>query len=269
MAYFMYIDDVLFPITPGKITYKIGNKNKTITLINEGEVNLLKTPGLTDIQIDELLIPVQKYPFAMYEDDEFKGVEYFLNKLEGWKNSTKSVSFKLTRSPNEDLFNKTLDTLDELIDKSPIPTPFISIKRVLKNGKKFWNTNFDVSIEDYEILEDADKYGMDVCIKLTMKQYRNWGTKKLTIKKKSSSSKKKATVKKTRKKTKSTAKTYTVKKGDCLYNIAKKQLNNASRWKEIYTLNKKTIEATAKKHGRKSSSNGHWIYPGTKLKLPK
>lgn len=50
--------------------------------------------------------------------------------------------------------------------------------------------------------------------------------------------------------------------------IAKKQLNDASLWKTIYSLNKKAIEAEAKKRGRKSSSNGHWIYPGTKLKLP-
>lgn len=59
-----------------------------------------------------------------------------------------------------------------------------------------------------------------------------------------------------------------VKSGDCLINIAKKQLNDGSKWQKIYSLNKTTIEAEAKKHGRKSSSNGHWIYPGTKLKLP-
>ena len=50
--------------------------------------------------------------------------------------------------------------------------------------------------------------------------------------------------------------------------IARKQLGDGSRWKEIYSLNKKVIEAEARKRGRKSSSNGHWIYPGTKLKLP-
>lgn len=55
--YSMYIEDVLFPVTPGKISYKIGNNNKTITLINEGEVNLIKTPGLTEITIDELILP--------------------------------------------------------------------------------------------------------------------------------------------------------------------------------------------------------------------
>lgn len=239
MAYFMHIQTVCFPITPGKLTLKIGNKNKTITLINEGEVNLIKTPGLTDIQIDELILPaIQKYPFANYLNEEFKGPDYYLQKLEAWKKKkNKPVQFKLTRT-----------------------TP---------DGKNLlWDTNFDVTIENYEIIEDADNQGMDVKIKLNMKEYRTWGSKKLVVKKKSTSTKKTTVKKTTTRKTKETAKSYTVKKGDCLYNIAKKQLNNASRWKEIYTLNKKTIEETAKKHGKKSSSNGHWIYPGTKLKLP-
>lgn len=51
--------------------------------------------------------------------------------------------------------------------------------------------------------------------------------------------------------------TYTVKSGDSLSAIAKKQLGSASRWQEIYNLNKDII------------SNPNVIYPGQKLKLPK
>lgn len=64
------------------------------------------------------------------------------------------------------------------------------------------------------------------------------------------------------------AKTYTVKKGDCLWNISKKFYKKSSDWKKIYKANKSTIEKAAKKHGKKSSNKGHWIYPGTKLKIP-
>ncbi len=123
----------------------------------------------------------------------------------------------------------------------------------------------------YEIKEDADKYGKDVCIKLPMKEWKAWGAKKLVIKKKKAKSGKKktvATVKKNRKQTKEVASTYKVKSGDTLMKIAKKQLNNASAWKKIYQLNQKTIEDAARKHGRKSSSNGTYIYVGTVLKLP-
>ena len=63
--------------------------------------------------------------------------------------------------------------------------------------------------------------------------------------------------------------TYTIKSGDTLSRIAQKKLGKASRYPEIYKLNNSKIEASAKKHGRKSSNNGHWIYPGTKLTIPK
>lgn len=51
-----------------------------------------------------------------------------------------------------------------------------------------------MTIEDYEIMEDVDKYGSDVCVKLNMKQYRHWGAKKLVIKSKKTKSGKKKTV---------------------------------------------------------------------------
>lgn len=53
------------------------------------------------------------------------------------------------------------------------------------------------------------------------------------------------------------AKTYTVKKGDCLWNIAKKFLGSGSRYTEIYNLNKGVI-----------GSNPNLIYPGQVLTLP-
>lgn len=224
MPYAMYITGsggtiVQFPVFPSKINIKVNNQNKTLTLINEGEVNLIKSPGLTDISIDELLLPVcQAYPFAVYENG-FRSAEYYLDKLKKWKGSKKPVQFKLTRT-------------------SP-------------DGKKhLWDTTMDVTIESYEITEDAEKYAPDVAVKLKMKEYRHWGAKKT-------------------RKVKDKAKTYTVKKKDTLLKIARKQLGDGSKRKSIYKLNKKVIEAAAKKHGRKSSSNGKWLYPGTKLKLPK
>ena len=35
MAYRLYMDGILFPVTPSKITMKINGKNETVTLINE------------------------------------------------------------------------------------------------------------------------------------------------------------------------------------------------------------------------------------------
>lgn len=53
------------------------------------------------------------------------------------------------------------------------------------------------------------------------------------------------------------ATTYTVKKGDNLWNIAKKFLGDGSRYKELYELNKDTI-----------CSNPNLIYPGQTFTLP-
>ena len=37
---------ILFPITPPKLEISVGSRNETIELINEGQVNILKSPAL-------------------------------------------------------------------------------------------------------------------------------------------------------------------------------------------------------------------------------
>lgn len=61
---------------------------------------------------------------------------------------------------------------------------------------------------------------------------------------------------------------YTVVKGDTLWKIAEQTLGTRTRYAEIYDLNKDVIEETAKIRGKKNSSNGHWLFPGTALKIP-
>ena len=49
MAYKMYLAGALMPITPSKVTVKINNQNKTMTLINGEEINILKAAALSDV----------------------------------------------------------------------------------------------------------------------------------------------------------------------------------------------------------------------------
>lgn len=62
--------------------------------------------------------------------------------------------------------------------------------------------------------------------------------------------------------------TYTVVRGDCLWNIAKKFYGSGAKYTIIYDANIDVIESTAKAHGKKSSDNGHWIWPGETFTIP-
>lgn len=70
----------------------------------------------------------------------------------------------------------------------------------------------------------------------------------------------------------SDSESYTVVRGDCLWNIAKRFLGSGTRYPEIYNANVDVIESTAKAHGKSSAangaSNGWWIWPGEVLTIP-
>lgn len=88
MAYSCYLGGVLMPQIPAALSLKIKGKNSTLTLLNEGEINFLKSPGLTEIKL-KLVFPMleAKYPPT-----------YYLALLEKLKTEKKPTQFILTRS---------------------------------------------------------------------------------------------------------------------------------------------------------------------------
>ena len=50
MSYTLYLASTQMPVAPSKLQLKIKNQNKTVTLINESEVNIIKSAGLTEIR---------------------------------------------------------------------------------------------------------------------------------------------------------------------------------------------------------------------------
>lgn len=230
MAYYVYLDKVLLPVTPGKIETKINNKNTTMDLINLGEVNILKDAGLTDVTFDAL-IPQVRYPFSNYTDG-FIGAEYYLNTLENLKKGKKPFQFIVSRT-------------------SP-------------NGNVLFYTNVKVSLEDYSIKEDADE-GLDIIASIKLKHYKDYSAKKIVVN--SNSNKPTGDVQTTRpdSNNKPNGKTYTVKSGDSLWSICKTQLGDGSkqRYEKVYQLNKEMMDARNK--GKNVPK--YTIYSGQVLKL--
>ena len=121
--------------------------------------------------------------------------------------------------------------------------------------------NIDVTIQSFEATPTGGFGDYEYSISLV--EYED-KTVKVVKKTTSSTSSKKTTTKRAT----SQSKTYTVKSGDTLWDISVRYYRTGTKWTTIYNKNKSIIEATAKKHGKKSSDNGHWIYPGTVLTIP-
>lgn len=225
MSYKCYLFGQLMPETPGKLTVKIKGKNKTLELLNEGEINFLRTPGLTEITL----------PLTFPMLTASRRPEYYLDLLEKAKTSRSTTQFIMTRT-----------------------TP---------NGRLLFDTNIKVSVEDYTITESATN-GLDVSVEVNLKQYRDYGTKTIKVEteakkttaavtQQTQTAPKAATVTKERPATTAPkATTYTVKKGDCLWNIAKKYLGNGAKYNLIYNANKDKIK------------NPNLIYVGQVLTIP-
>lgn len=204
--YDVYLDKMLLPITPAKIQLKVTNQNKTVQLVNEGEVNLLKKPGLTDISFTAM-IPQQEYPFAQ---GGTRGASYYLGGFERLKTGQK-------------------------------PFQFI-VSRVTPMGKVLFNSNLKVSLEEYTVNEDA-KNGFDLMVDIELKQFRPYGTKTVKIKEPTKpADTAKAEMKPQRpSETAPQTKNYTVATGDTLWAIAKKYYGNGNDYTKIYEANKGKI----------------------------
>ena len=82
-----------------------------------------------------------------------------------------------------------------------------------------FDTNMQVSLEDYKITEEA-KQGFDIKVSVNLKQYKQYSTKTMKITIKQARPKPVATPVVTRPAPSApTTRTYTVVRGDCLWNI--------------------------------------------------
>ena len=123
MSYYFFLGPGLkLPIPPSELTIQTPSQNKTVTLINEGEVNILRKKGLKEISF-EALLPQVKYPFASYD----------------LGNYTATAGILALKA----------------LDAANVPFPFV-VMRMTPNGKVLFFTSMLVTLEDYELYESAE-----------------------------------------------------------------------------------------------------------------
>lgn len=138
--YEIWLGEIKLPVAPEKITITTGSLNETVTLVEGGEINLIRSPKLRTISF-EALIPNTKYPFASYLYDEFKNADYYKEAISALKESKKVLAFVITRVMGNKVFNYT---------------------------------GISATLEDYKFIESAQE-GYDLKIAVTLREYRTFG----------------------------------------------------------------------------------------------
>jgi hypothetical protein len=142
--YYFFIGPVLLPVTPEALTVEIAGNNQVVTLINDGEINILHDPQLKEAAFD-ILLPTRfgKYPFAFYT-------------LGGLEAAAFCKYF-------------------ELLQARKIPFPFIVAKMMPGTVIPVGYEYMQAVIESYGKKEDASN-GPDVMVSLKLREYREYAT---------------------------------------------------------------------------------------------
>lgn len=174
--------------------------------MNTGEINRIRPLKLSEFSFD-ILVPGHKYPFAVYER-EFQPPSYYLEQFSSIAEGQKPIAFSVIRTTPQGVF--------------------------------LFANKLMVTLEDYKVKEEA-KQGNDIILSVKLKQYKEFSTVKLiknedgTVtaqKERPVSEEKKAEIPKA-----DTPKTYTVKKGDNLWNICKQQYDDGNKCREVAKAN--------------------------------
>jgi hypothetical protein len=195
MAYYFTLGGLPLPIPPSSLEIKTPSMNTTVTLINEGEINIPKNQGLLEISFEFLIPTFQKYPFATYQLDGFTGaainplLKIVAPLIEKLKSSSGGFLDSILPSiPDVDLNNPTsggytagmMIPLIDAMKKNKLPIQFI-VTRMNPKGHLLHSTNIKCLIEDFTYKEDAEEYGFDTMCSISLKEYKPYATKRVKL----------------------------------------------------------------------------------------
>ncbi len=148
--------DLKLPIAPGKYTIKAVNRNTTVDLVQGMPLKIINDPGLTGYEFEAIIphdIDSPLYRVAEY-DGGFKSPQYFLDQFE-----------KLKTAENKK------DRVFQFM--------------IIENQKYSMNISTLCTLEDYKIVQDAEKQDLDYIIEFTLEKFVDRQASKFRIVKKS------------------------------------------------------------------------------------
>jgi len=217
MSYRIFLDSLLMPVTPSRITVRHKGRNGRTALIDGGELTHLRKGDGAEVTLS-LCLPRRIYPFARYEHG-FLAPEVFLGRL-----------------------------LARREDRQPFR--FICA-RMAPSGRLLTDTNYRVSLEDLQVVENAED-GDDMTISITLREYQEFSATAVA------EDGQRIIIEGVGREMDNRPQggTHTVARGDTLWGIARKHLGDGRRYREIFELNRDQLQ------------NPNLILPGQVLRLP-
>lgn len=214
LSYNNKAEEFQLPVNPPELVVGNGSQNESVSVHRLGEATIIQDPVLKTFTFSSFF-PQEFGPYCEVTEGELKEPWHYVEILERWKNTGWPIRFIVTSSP----------------------------------------INFPVTIENFTYRERGGDVGT-LYFDLSLKEYKFIKVRTIEEKKDPATGQKTVTTsnKGQRPNEKAPAKTYTVKSGDNLYNIAMKELKDATKYKTIASLN--------------GIRPPYTIKPGQVLKLP-
>mgnify|MGYP000490168448 CR=1 FL=1 len=229
-------ETIRLPVNPEKFSIGIEQEGTKKTVVGLGAINIIGNVKLQEIEF-EAEFPCQQQSYGTTKN-QFKGPYFYLEKFKKYMVEKKPVRFVLTRNYEE---AKDLKNVSMLVTISSMD---IDEEALEEGDLKITFNLLEYSATDIEaFLAEPWKFDTSKTVNVVIK-------KKIHVIKENNPPRPVSTPVAIQ------TRTYTVKKGDCLWNIAKKYYGNGNQYMKIYNANKDKIKKPS------------LIYPNQVLVIP-